>query len=144
LQFVLRHELTHIKRGDLPLNALLCVLLSLHWFNPLLWFAFFKARLDRESACDDEVLQQEPQPGRIAYGHTLLKVESAFGYDELRLGFVGIFQRGAALVTHSIHRKKTNPASSHEKHDQHQHRVPHLPRHYQGLPDGQQRATSAD
>jgi beta-lactamase regulating signal transducer with metallopeptidase domain len=97
LQFVLRHELTHIKRGDLPLNALLCVLLSLHWFNPVLWFAFFKARLDRESACDDEVLQQEPQPGRIAYGHTLLKVESAFGYEELRLGFVGIFQRGAAL-----------------------------------------------
>jgi beta-lactamase regulating signal transducer with metallopeptidase domain len=38
LQFVLRHELTHIKRGDLPLNALLCVLLSLHWFNPVLWF----------------------------------------------------------------------------------------------------------
>ena len=97
LQFVLRHELTHIKRGDLPLNALLCLLLSLHWFNPVLWFAFFKARLDRESACDDEVLQQEPQPGRVAYGHTLLKVESAFGYDELRLGFVGIFQRGAEL-----------------------------------------------
>jgi beta-lactamase regulating signal transducer with metallopeptidase domain len=41
MQFVLRHELTHIKRGDLPLNALLCVLLSLHWFNPVLWFAFF-------------------------------------------------------------------------------------------------------
>jgi len=97
MQFVLRHELTHIKRGDLPLNALLCVLLSLHWFNPVLWFAFFKARLDRESACDDEVLQHEPQPRRVAYGHTLLKVESAFGYDELRLGFVGIFQRGAAL-----------------------------------------------
>jgi len=73
------------------------VLLSLHWFNPVLWFAFFKARLDRESACDDEVLQQEPRPGRVAYGHTLLKVESAFGYDELSLGFVGIFQRGAAL-----------------------------------------------
>jgi len=97
MQFVLKHELTHIKRGDLPLNALLCVLLSLHWFNPVLWFAFFKARLDRESACDDEVLQHEPQPRRVAYGHTLLKVESAFGYDELRLGFVGIFQRGAAL-----------------------------------------------
>ena len=97
LQFVLRHELTHIKRGDLPLNALLCVLLSLHWFNPLLWFAFFKARLDRESACDDEVLHREQQPGRVAYGHTLLKVESAFGYEEVRLGFVGIFQRGIGL-----------------------------------------------
>jgi len=36
LQFVLRHELTRIKRGDLPLHALLCLLLALHWFNPML------------------------------------------------------------------------------------------------------------
>jgi beta-lactamase regulating signal transducer with metallopeptidase domain len=110
LQFVLRHELTHIKRCDLPLNALLCVLLSLHWFNPVLWFAFFKARLDRESACDDEVLHHEQLPGRVAYGHTLLKMEDAFGYDELRLGFVGIFQRGAALRSRiqSIAREPTH------------------------------------
>ncbi len=97
LQFVFRHELTHIKRGDLPLNALHCGLLSLHWFNPVLWFAFFTARLDRGAACDDEVLQQQPQPGRVACGHTLLEVESAFGYDELCLGFVGIFQRAIGL-----------------------------------------------
>jgi beta-lactamase regulating signal transducer with metallopeptidase domain len=96
-RFVLRHELTHIKRGDLPLNALLCLLLSLHWFNPLLWLAFFKARLDREAACDAQVLDREQQPERVAYGHTLLKVENAFSHHELSLGFVGIFQRGIAL-----------------------------------------------
>ncbi len=96
-RFVLRHELTHIKRGDLPLNALLCLLLSLHWFNPLLWLAFLKARLDREAACDAQVLAREQQPARVAYGHTLLKVENAFSHHELSLGFVGIFQRGIAL-----------------------------------------------
>ena len=96
-RFVLKHELTHIKRGDLPLNALLCLLLSLHWFNPLLWLAFLKARLDREAACDADVLDHAPQPERVAYGHTLLKVENAFGHQKLRLGFVGIFQRGTTL-----------------------------------------------
>ena len=96
-RMVLRHELTHLKRGDLPLNALLCLLLALHWFNPLLWLAFFKVRLDRETACDAQVLDQEPQAERVAYGHTLLKVESAFGHHGLSLGFVGIFQRGSAL-----------------------------------------------
>jgi beta-lactamase regulating signal transducer with metallopeptidase domain len=96
-RFVLRHELTHIKRGDLPLNALLCLLLALHWFNPLLWLAFFKARLDREAACDAQVLDREQQPERVAYGHTLLKVENAFSHHGLSLGFVGIFQRGIAL-----------------------------------------------
>jgi beta-lactamase regulating signal transducer with metallopeptidase domain len=96
-RLVLRHELTHLKRGDLPLNALLCLLLAMHWFNPMLWLAFFKAQLDREAACDAQVLDQEPQSERVAYGHTLLKVESAFRHHGLSLGFVGIFQRGRAL-----------------------------------------------
>jgi beta-lactamase regulating signal transducer with metallopeptidase domain len=94
---VLKHELTHIKRGDLVINALLCVLLALHWFNPLLWLAFFKARLDRESACDAQVLASGSQTQRVAYGHTLLKIETSFSHHGLSLGFVGIFQRGAAL-----------------------------------------------
>lgn len=96
-RLVLRHELTHLKRGDLPLNALLCLLLALHWFNPLLWLAFFKVRLDREAACDAQVLDHEPQSERVAYGHTLLRVETAFSHHGLSLGFVGIFQRGSAL-----------------------------------------------
>ncbi len=96
-RLVLKHELTHIKRGDLPVNALLCLLLALHWFNPLLWLAFFKARLDREAACDAQVLDREDQAQRVAYGHTLLKVETAFSHRRLSLGFVGIFQRGTAL-----------------------------------------------
>jgi len=96
-RLVLRHELTHLKRGYLPLNALLCLLVALHWFNPLLWLAFFRVRLDREAACDAQVLDHEPQAERVAYGHTLLKVESTFSPRGLSLGFVGIFQRGSAL-----------------------------------------------
>ncbi|MDB6119082.1 MAG: hypothetical protein JWO08_2863 [Verrucomicrobiaceae bacterium] len=97
MRLVLKHELTHIKRGDLPLNALLCLLLALHWFNPLLWLAFFKERLDREASCDAQVLDREDLAQRLAYGHTLLKVETAFSHHGLNLGFVGIFQRGTAL-----------------------------------------------
>ncbi len=97
VRLVLKHELTHIKRGDLLLNALLCLLIALHWFNPLLWLAFFKVRLDRETACDAEVLLHDTQERRIAYGHALLKVETAFCSRGFSLGFVGIFQRGVAL-----------------------------------------------
>lgn len=103
-RLVLKHELMHLKRHDLPLNAVLCVLMSLHWFNPLLWLAFFKARLDREVACDAQVLQNDSADLRREYGHALLKVETAFLPRGLSLGFVGIFQRGAALRSriHSI------------------------------------------
>ncbi len=96
-RLALKHELTHIRRGDLPLNALLCLLLTLHWFNPVLWFAFFKSRQDREAACDARVLEREAIPQRVTYGHTLLKVETAFHHPGLGLGFVGIFQNSAAL-----------------------------------------------
>ena|GEM_PF-2358330 len=96
-RLVLKHELMHLKRGDLPLNALMCVLIALHWFNPLLWIAFFKIRTDREAACDAQVLQDAPNDRRIEYGHALLKVETAFCPRGLSLGFVGIFQRGSAL-----------------------------------------------
>jgi beta-lactamase regulating signal transducer with metallopeptidase domain len=96
-RLVLKHELTHIRRGDLPLNALLCLMLTLHWFNPVLWIAFFKSRQDREAACDARVLEREAIPQRVAYGHTLLKVETAFRHPGLGLGFVGIFQNSAAL-----------------------------------------------
>lgn len=103
-RLVLKHELMHLKRHDLPLNAVLCVLIALHWFNPLLWLAFFKARLDREAACDAQVLQNDSTDRRREYGHTLLKIETAFCPSGLSLGFVGIFQRGAALRSriHSI------------------------------------------
>jgi beta-lactamase regulating signal transducer with metallopeptidase domain len=96
-RLVLKHELMHLKRHDLPLNAVLCVLMALHWFNPLLWLAFFKARLDREAACDAQVLQNDSADLRREYGHALLKVETAFCPRGLSLGFVGIFQRGTAL-----------------------------------------------
>lgn len=94
---VLRHELTHIRRGDLLLHAIMCLLLALHWFNPVLWMVFFRVRLDREAACDADVLRDAKPDRRAAYGRALLKLETGFSTQDLCLGFVGMIQRGAAL-----------------------------------------------
>lgn len=96
-RLILQHELTHLKRHDLPLNTLLCVLMALHWFNPLLWLAFFMARADREAACDAQVLENATPQRRSEYGHALLKIEASFAPLRLSLGFIGILQRRAAL-----------------------------------------------
>jgi beta-lactamase regulating signal transducer with metallopeptidase domain len=98
-RLVLKHELMHLKRGDLLMNTLLCVLMALQWFNPLLWLAFFKARIDREAACDEDVLRHDSPADRATYGHVLLKAESAFCPRAWSLGFVGIFDRGTGLRT---------------------------------------------
>ena len=54
-------------------------------------------RADREAACDAQVLDGAPPQRRAAYGHTLLKMETGFPPNGLRLGFVGILQRGGTL-----------------------------------------------
>ncbi|MFM7603755.1 MAG: M56 family metallopeptidase, partial [Prosthecobacter sp.] len=90
-RLILRHELTHVQRGDLQLNVLLCLLMTLHWFNPLLWLAFYKVRLDREAACDAQVLENASPQRRAEYGHALLKAETTFTPLQFSLGFVGLF-----------------------------------------------------
>jgi beta-lactamase regulating signal transducer with metallopeptidase domain len=112
-RLILQHELTHVKRHDLPLNALLCTLMALHWFNPLLWLAFYKVRLDREAACDAQVLENAPPQRRVEYGHALLKAETAFAPLKLSLGFVGLFHSGAALrsrIQSIAHHQPSHPA----------------------------------
>jgi TonB family protein len=70
-RLILRHEQTHLRRGD-PLWSLLAeIMLALLWFHPLAWLALPRFRLDQELACDERVLQQLPRD-EIRYAHTLL------------------------------------------------------------------------
>jgi beta-lactamase regulating signal transducer with metallopeptidase domain len=52
LRYVFLHELSHIKRRDILVGWVVTVLQILHWFNPLVWLAFHRMRVDRELACD--------------------------------------------------------------------------------------------
>jgi len=73
---VLAHERVHLRRGDLPVNALACALRCLFWFNPLVHLAAAKLRLDQELACDAAVLARHPRAGR-AYATALLNTQLA-------------------------------------------------------------------
>jgi beta-lactamase regulating signal transducer with metallopeptidase domain len=53
---VLTHELAHVKRFDALSQLLAQVVLGLQWFNPVVWLAVRRMRLEREHACDDFVL----------------------------------------------------------------------------------------
>ncbi|WP_274365765.1 M56 family metallopeptidase [Paenibacillus thermotolerans] len=52
LRYVFLHELSHVQRNDVAANWIMNVLIVLHWFNPLLWYAYHKMREDQEVACD--------------------------------------------------------------------------------------------
>ena len=69
---ILRHELTHFRRGDLYVKWFFVLAASLHWFNPLM--PLFRRELDRvcELSCDETVLARMQPSERRSYGETLL------------------------------------------------------------------------
>lgn len=73
---VLAHEQEHLRRRDLPVQAVFAALRCLFWFNPLAHLAAARLRFDQELACDAAVLARHPG-ARRRYGEALLKTELA-------------------------------------------------------------------
>ena len=57
-EYLIEHERTHIKRGDLIFKAVAVAALAVHWFNPLVWIAFVLFCRDMEMSCDEIVLEK--------------------------------------------------------------------------------------
>ena len=53
---VLAHELAHVNRSDWIIQIGSELLRIAYWFNPLVWFASSRLRLESERACDDAVV----------------------------------------------------------------------------------------
>ena len=56
LEWVLAHELAHVRRNDYLTQLAAQLAGALFWFHPLVWLAAFAMRKERERACDDAVL----------------------------------------------------------------------------------------
>ncbi len=68
----LAHERAHIARGDHLLKPLGFLLLSVYWFQPLLWVAYILFCRDIEFACDEKVIKMLSQEERKSYSRALL------------------------------------------------------------------------
>ncbi|HHV17740.1 MAG TPA: hypothetical protein GXZ27_02630, partial [Thermoanaerobacterales bacterium] len=76
LSYILLHELSHYKRGGLLYNLLSTVAITLHWFNPIMWFAMKQMKADIEYACDSYVLENLEDSDSVHYGMTIIKLSS--------------------------------------------------------------------
>ena len=56
MRIVLWHELAHIQRHDWLAQMMAETVRAIYWFNPLIWIASRRLRLESEQACDDAVL----------------------------------------------------------------------------------------
>jgi beta-lactamase regulating signal transducer with metallopeptidase domain len=57
MRIVLGHELAHVRRHDWTVQLVAELLRSVYWFNPFVWLACRRLRLESEQACDDAVLK---------------------------------------------------------------------------------------
>ncbi|MGI5895019.1 MAG: M56 family metallopeptidase [Candidatus Merdivicinus sp.] len=75
-QYILLHEQTHIRRKDYLIRLAAFAALCLHWFNPLVWLAFFVSSRDMEMSCDEAVLKKLGNEVKKDYSTSLLSLAS--------------------------------------------------------------------
>ena len=74
-RFVLVHEMAHVKRFDALTQLVAQITIAILWFDPLIWIAAHRMRVEREHACDDYVLRDGTTPSLYA-GELLEMVQS--------------------------------------------------------------------
>ncbi len=73
-EYVLAHENAHLSRGDHLLKPLAFLLLSVYWFNPLMWVAYILLCRDMEMACDERVIRDYDDTSKVkAYSQVLVR-----------------------------------------------------------------------
>jgi len=72
MEHVVAHEMAHIRRKDHLWKPLGFLLLTLHWFNPLMWLGYVLLCRDIELACDEKVIKELDHDARADYSQALL------------------------------------------------------------------------
>jgi beta-lactamase regulating signal transducer with metallopeptidase domain len=72
--YILIHEQTHIHRKDHIIKIIAFLIVSIHWFNPLVWIAFVLMSTDMELSCDERVLKVMDEDIKKPYANTLLSL----------------------------------------------------------------------
>lgn len=86
---VLLHERAHIYRLDHVVKPVAFLILTLHWFNPIVWLAFRLFCDDLEASCDERAIRALDREKIAIYGEALLRLgtrKMAFSGGPLAFG----------------------------------------------------------
>ncbi len=96
MQYVIAHEAAHIQRHDHWIKPLGFLILTVYWFNPLVWLAYTLLCRDIELACDERVIKELGVHAKKAYSSALLEYSvgrNMIAACPLAFGEVGVKQR---------------------------------------------------
>ncbi len=71
-EYVIAHEKAHLKRRDHLWKPLGFALLTVYWFNPVLWLAYILLCRDIELACDEKVIKEMGAQIKKPYSNALI------------------------------------------------------------------------
>ena len=103
LAYVIAHEQAHIRRGDHWWKPLGFLLLTVHWFNPLLWLSYILLCRDIELACDERVIREMGNEQRADYTQALVSCSvsrRSIAACPLAFGEVGIKERVKSVMNY--------------------------------------------
>lgn len=95
-ELVLAHERGHIFRWDHLSRLLGWCILTVHWFDPLVWLSFLLFCRDMEMACDEWVIRELNKEDVVRYSEALISCglpKSRLGFHHLAFGEVSIKAR---------------------------------------------------
>lgn len=96
VNYITLHEKAHLKRKDHLWKPLGFILLSVYWFNPIMWIAYVLLCRDIETACDEKVIKNMPNTEKKSYSETLVSCSiqrRMIMACPLAFGEVGVKQR---------------------------------------------------
>ncbi len=73
IEWIIAHELAHVRRHDYLINFLQTWVETLFFFHPMIWWLSHRVRVEREHCCDDMVVEKLGNPSQ--YGRALLAIE---------------------------------------------------------------------
>ena len=100
---VLAHENAHLKRCDHLIKPLAFLLLTVYWFNPLVWLAYILLCRDIELACDERVVKDLGEQERRDYSAALLVCSvsrKSIAACPLAFGEVGVKERIKSVLNY--------------------------------------------
>ena len=72
MEHVIAHEQAHLRRKDHLWKPLGFLILTLHWFNPMVWLGYILLCRDIELACDEKVVKDFNNEQKADYSQALL------------------------------------------------------------------------
>lgn len=94
---MITHELVHYRHRDHIWAIFRMVLVSVYWFDPLLWMAASASKKDAELFCDETAIRILGEDERFSYGEMLVRLAGNCSWGDFRYSMMSMSKRGKEM-----------------------------------------------